>query len=110
MIVFDLAAFNSDSRHQRRSPSFVPHSVDQPNRSNSREHAGLMGWPEHFYKARQHMQNSEGFRQHANSLSARAMQLSIYGSTVCSLLDVLSRSEVLIIVQFLYTSARTVCL
>ncbi|GMN71676.1 hypothetical protein TIFTF001_051867 [Ficus carica] len=41
-----------------------------------------MGWPEHFYKGRQQTQNSEGFRQHANSLSARAMQLSIYGSMV----------------------------
>lgn len=82
VIIFDIAAFESESKLQRRSSSFVPHSVDHPHRPLSREHGGLMSWPEHFYKPRQHKQNSEWITQQANSLSTRAMQLSIYGSMV----------------------------
>ncbi|KAH7570797.1 hypothetical protein JRO89_XS05G0192100 [Xanthoceras sorbifolium] len=50
--------------------------------SLSKEHGYLMTWPEHFYKARQQKQNLEGTDHKANSLSARAMQLSIFGSMI----------------------------
>lgn len=43
-----------------------------------------MSWPEHFYKLRQDNQSTEGDRWKSNSLSYKAMQLSIFGSMVCS--------------------------
>ncbi|KAK9277152.1 hypothetical protein L1049_006691 [Liquidambar formosana] len=80
VIIVDIAAFEAHGALQRRSSSLLPHSVDQTPRSLSRE--GLMSWPENFYKPRQHDQNPEGTDQQASSLSARAMQLSIFGSMV----------------------------
>jgi hypothetical protein len=44
-----------------------------------------MSWPENFYRPRERKPNSEGTYRPANSLSARAMQLSIFGSMVCSI-------------------------
>lgn len=41
-----------------------------------------MSWPEHFYKHNNHEQISAGIQRQTNSLSARAMHLSIYGSMV----------------------------
>lgn len=79
VIIFDIAAFESDRTLIRGPSSFVSPVVDHPHRSPSGEHSGFMSWPEHFQKA-----NPEGIDQQANSLSARAMQLSIYGSMVCS--------------------------
>ena len=84
VIVFDIAAFEANRALHRRSSSLVPHSVDHPSRSLSREHFGLMSWPEQFYKPRQHHQNPEGTDQQATNLSARAMQLSVFGSMVHS--------------------------
>ncbi|GAV67504.1 cNMP_binding domain-containing protein/Na_H_Exchanger domain-containing protein [Cephalotus follicularis] len=82
VIIFDIAAFEADNALPRRSSTLLPHSGDQFHRPISREHSGLMSWPEHFYKANVHKQNSQGIDQKANSLSAKAMQLSIYGSMV----------------------------
>lgn len=80
-----MAAFESDSKLRRRSSSFLPQSVDLLNRPFSRYHDSLLSWPENFYEPRQNDENSEAVdQQQANSLSARAMQLSIYGSMVCS--------------------------
>ncbi|KAF8021108.1 hypothetical protein BT93_G1514 [Corymbia citriodora subsp. variegata] len=81
VIIFDVAAFEADSTLQRSS-SLLPHSVDHPLRTHSREHGGLMSWPKHFYKARQQRQSHEEINQHTNSMSARAMQLGVYGSMV----------------------------
>ncbi|KAF8037895.1 hypothetical protein BT93_B0666 [Corymbia citriodora subsp. variegata] len=81
VIIFDVAAFEADSALQRSS-SLLPHSVDHPLRTHSREHGGLMSWPKHFYKARQQRQSHEEINQHTNSMSARAMQLGVYGSMV----------------------------
>ncbi|XP_027344134.1 sodium/hydrogen exchanger 8 isoform X2 [Abrus precatorius] len=80
VIVFDIAAFEADSAPVRRSSSLLSHGADHPHRSLRREHSGLMSWPEHFYKQKHHKQRSEG--RQTNSMSARAMQLSIYGSMV----------------------------
>lgn len=82
VIIFDISAFEADRGLQRRSSSLVPHSADQPSRSLSREHGDLMSWPEHFYKLRQDNQSTEGDRWKSNSLSYKAMQLSIFGSMV----------------------------
>ncbi|KAH9794274.1 Sodium/hydrogen exchanger 7 [Citrus sinensis] len=89
VIIFDIAAFEADKAVVRRTSSLFSHSSDQPHKSLSREHGNLMSWPEHFYKARQQKQNSEETDRKANSLSARAMQLSIFGNMV----DVQRRSR-----------------
>nr|AGW30210.1 SOS1 [Nitraria tangutorum] len=82
VIIFDIAAFETEKTLMRRQSSLISHSADQPHKSLSREHGGLMSWPENFFLAKQHKQNPEG-KTYAktNSLSAKAMQLSIFGST-----------------------------
>ncbi|TQD74358.1 hypothetical protein C1H46_040114 [Malus baccata] len=83
VIIFDMAAFESDSALIRRSSPFVSSAIDHhPHGSFTGEHSGLMSWPEQISKAKQQKQNPEGIDQQNNSLSARAMQLSIYGSMV----------------------------
>ncbi|CAN6727945.1 unnamed protein product [Malus baccata var. baccata] len=83
VIIFDIAAFESDSALIRRSSSFISNGVDHhPHRSLPREHSGLMSWPDDIFKAKQQKQNPEGIDRQINSLSARAMQFSIYGSMV----------------------------
>ncbi|XP_057417543.1 sodium/hydrogen exchanger 7-like isoform X2 [Lotus japonicus] len=59
VIVFDIAAFEANA---------------------AREHSDLMSWPEHFYNQKHHKQSSERIGQHSRSLSARALQISIYGT------------------------------
>jgi hypothetical protein len=78
--VFDIAAFEPDTALVKKSSSRSSHAMDHPHRSFRKQHSGLMSWPEHFYTQNQHKQNSE---HQSNSLSARAMQLSKYGSMVC---------------------------
>jgi len=78
--VFDIAAFELDAALVKKSSSQLSQAVDHSRRSFRTEHSGLMSWPEHFYRQNQHKQSSE---QQSNSLSARAMQLSIFGSMVC---------------------------
>ncbi|KAB1216544.1 Sodium/hydrogen exchanger 7 [Morella rubra] len=87
VIIFDIAAFEADSALQRRS-SWLPPAPDHPHKS------GLMSWPENFFKPRQHKQNSEGNDQPANSLSARAMQLSIYGSMFLRFAPILCKVDI----------------
>ncbi|KAK6281202.1 hypothetical protein POUND7_015027 [Theobroma cacao] len=84
VIIFDIATHEADTVLQRSSSSF-----NHSHRTLSREHGGLMSWPEHFYNAKQHVQNHGATDQQANRLSARAMQLSIFGSMV----DVRRRSR-----------------
>ncbi|WJX46913.1 Son of sevenless 1 [Trifolium repens] len=79
VIVFDIAAFEPDTALVKKSSSRSSHAMDHPHRSFRKQHSGLMSWPEHFYTQNQHKQNSE---HQSNSLSARAMQLSKYGSMV----------------------------
>ncbi|KAJ8774727.1 hypothetical protein K2173_017173 [Erythroxylum novogranatense] len=82
VIVFDITAFETHSSLQRRPSSLLSHSVEYNHRTPSREHGRLMSWPEHFYKPRQHKQKPRGADRPSDSLSARAMQLSIFGSMV----------------------------
>ena len=83
VIIFDIAAFEADGALRRGSSSLV--SVDHPQRSFTREHGGLMSWPENLYKPREREQNCVGTCRSENSLPVRAMQLSIFGSMVCSI-------------------------
>nr|AVA17733.1 SOS1-like protein 1 [Populus grandidentata] len=80
VIIFDIAAFEADGALRRGSSSLV--SVDHPQRSFTREHGGLMSWPENLYKPREREQNCVGTCRSENSLPVRAMQLSIFGSMV----------------------------
>ncbi|OVA16560.1 Cyclic nucleotide-binding domain [Macleaya cordata] len=57
VIVIDMAAVEVDSTLQRRS-SWVSTAAEPP-RCLSREHGGLMSWPEHMYKRKQHNHQSE---------------------------------------------------
>ncbi|XP_061986019.1 sodium/hydrogen exchanger 8-like isoform X1 [Populus nigra] len=80
VIIFDIAAFEADGALRRGSSSLV--LVDHPHRSFTREYGGLMSWPENLYKQREREQNCVGTCRSENSLSVRAMQLSIFGSMV----------------------------
>lgn len=82
VIVFDMASVEAESGLQRWSSS-RSQLGDRPPRLLSKEHGGLMSWPENFFIQKHHHQNHpERTDQHANSFSARAMQLSIFGSMV----------------------------
>ncbi|KAK2965023.1 hypothetical protein RJ639_029518 [Escallonia herrerae] len=67
---------------ERRASSIAPHSVDHPFRSVSGEHVGLMSWPELFYKPGEHHEDPKEHDEPANNLSARVMQLSMFGSMI----------------------------
>ncbi|XP_020699162.1 sodium/hydrogen exchanger 8 isoform X1 [Dendrobium catenatum] len=73
VIFFDLGAAEMDS--QRRTVSRISQS-NEPVRASSSNHEGLMSWPENFFTARNSFVNETT----QTSLSARAMELSIYGS------------------------------
>uniref|UniRef100_A0A1J3FAF8 Sodium/hydrogen exchanger 7 n=1 Tax=Noccaea caerulescens TaxID=107243 RepID=A0A1J3FAF8_NOCCA len=80
-IIFNVGAFGADRTLYRRPSSLTPprgSSSDQLQRSFSKEHRGLMSWPESIYKAKQQQE----INRKTLSLSERAMQLSIFGSMV----------------------------
>lgn len=79
VILFEIGGFEG---LQRRASSLISHGGagvgDNP--SPTREHSGLMSWPEGSFKSRRHLSEI------GNNFSARAMQLSMYGSMVRSIL------------------------
>ena len=80
VIIFDMAALQSNNILNQSSSS-----ADHLQRSPSRDHSGLMSWPQLLSAPRPpQKQKSEKTERPAESLSAKAMQLSIYGSMVCS--------------------------
>ncbi|CAI9096868.1 OLC1v1033109C1 [Oldenlandia corymbosa var. corymbosa] len=81
VIVCDMVGFETSRTLQRR-PSLVPPPVDHPSGSFSKQHSGLMSWPAQFHEARQQKNDLEKGDGAGNNLSARAMQLSIFGSMV----------------------------
>lgn len=82
--MLDIAAFEANRSLQRRNSSLISHTKDHPTLSRSREHVGLMSWPEQFYMpAQPHEHPVAETDEHANNLSVKAMQLSMYGSMVC---------------------------
>ncbi|GAB4848155.1 Son of sevenless 1 [Ancistrocladus abbreviatus] len=82
VIMLDIAAYEADNTMQRRPSSFMLHSADHLSRSLSREHRGLMSWPENFNEQGKHSQMRGETDEQTNNLSARALQLSIFGSMV----------------------------
>ncbi|KAJ0973297.1 hypothetical protein J5N97_021256 [Dioscorea zingiberensis] len=81
IIFFDIRTTEADGALQQRSASWSSQSME-PLRNHSREHAGLLSWPESFYKARSHHQSPNEDERKSNHLSAKAAELSIYGSMV----------------------------
>lgn len=77
VIMFDITAFEANRALQRRSSSSVSHQIDHPPRTLSRQHGDFMSWPQ-----QPHDNPKEEIDQQANSLSVRAMQLSIFGSMI----------------------------
>lgn len=81
--MLDIASFEANKSLQRRTSSLISHTKDHPTMSLSREHGGLMSWPEQFYRPTQpHEQPVAEPSEHANNLSLKAMQLSMFGSMV----------------------------
>nr|XP_043623199.1 sodium/hydrogen exchanger 8-like [Erigeron canadensis]XP_043623200.1 sodium/hydrogen exchanger 8-like [Erigeron canadensis]XP_043623201.1 sodium/hydrogen exchanger 8-like [Erigeron canadensis] len=82
VIFYDIVGFEASRTLQRRTSSLMSHGGDNPSRSPAREHSGLMSWPERHSKSRQHLEHSNEIDQHGNNFSARAKQLSLYGSMI----------------------------
>ncbi|KAL3652883.1 Son of sevenless 1 [Castilleja foliolosa] len=80
VIILDIAGLESRTLLRRQSSLISPHSVDHPTGSFGRMRSGLMNWPEQTFKSKHHDQD-EAYEQD-NNLSARAMQLSVYGSMI----------------------------
>ncbi|KAJ6809520.1 sodium/hydrogen exchanger 8 [Iris pallida] len=80
VIIFDISTTESEGallkRYAPRLSTFI-----EPPRNLSRDHEGLLSWPENLLKSREHQSFNEGDRG-ATTLSAKAMELSIYGSMV----------------------------
>ncbi|KAL0793297.1 hypothetical protein Bca101_064674 [Brassica carinata] len=82
VIIFNIGAFGAHRTLQRKPSSLSSpigsSSEHQLQRSSSKEHRGLMSWPESIYKPEQ----QEEINRKALNLSEQARQLSIFGSKV----------------------------
>ncbi|KAK9065117.1 hypothetical protein SSX86_016500 [Deinandra increscens subsp. villosa] len=76
VIMFEVSGFEGSGGLQRRASSLISHG-DNP--SPTREHSGLMSWPQGSFKSRRHPSEID---HHGKNFSARAMQLSMYGSMI----------------------------
>jgi hypothetical protein len=88
VLFFDVANLEVDlSLH--RTKSVLSQVGGEMLRSHSKEHAGLLSWPESFYRSprgpQKDSQNEIESPAKGSTFSARALQLSMYGSMVCSL-------------------------
>ncbi|KAL6505913.1 Son of sevenless 1 [Orobanche hederae] len=80
VMILDMAGFEASITLQKRPSALISHSVDHPSGSVGRERGGLMSWPKQMSKSKYH--DGEVPYEQANNLSARAMQLSIFGSMI----------------------------
>ncbi|XP_073024489.1 sodium/hydrogen exchanger 8-like isoform X4 [Primulina eburnea] len=81
VIIFDIAGYDPSRTLCKRSSSRISQPADLPSGSLGREqHSGLMSWPEQFFNPKLH--DLEASNRQGNNLSARAMQLSIFGSMI----------------------------
>ncbi|XP_076883383.1 sodium/hydrogen exchanger 8-like [Bidens hawaiensis] len=79
VIMYEISGFEGNASLQRRTSSLISHGGPGDNPSLTREHSGLMSWPQGSFKSRKH---SSAVDHHSNNFSARAMQLSMYGSMI----------------------------
>ena len=82
VILMDMATLQADSTLPKRKSSLSLH--EQSSRSLTREHGSLLSWPEHHYNSHQHLADGKETDENRNNFSAKAMQLSMFGSTVTS--------------------------
>ncbi|XP_026662993.1 sodium/hydrogen exchanger 7 isoform X2 [Phoenix dactylifera] len=82
VIFFDIGTVEAEGALQKRSASWVSQAGIELPRNLSREHGGLLSWPENLYKGRGCNQSPDESDKQPISLSAKAMELSIYGSMV----------------------------
>ncbi|XP_057544357.1 sodium/hydrogen exchanger 8 isoform X1 [Amaranthus tricolor] len=80
VILMDMATLQADSTLPKRKSSLSLH--EQSSRSLTREHGSLLSWPEHHYNSHQHLADGKETDENRNNFSAKAMQLSMFGSTV----------------------------
>ncbi|CAA0811542.1 Sodium/hydrogen exchanger 7 [Striga hermonthica] len=80
VITLDIAGFEAGRILQKGSSSIISRSADYPSGSLVRDHGGLMSWPEQMFISKHH--DPEASYEQGSNLSARAMQLSIYGSMI----------------------------
>ncbi|KAK1263899.1 Sodium/hydrogen exchanger 7 [Acorus gramineus] len=79
VIFFDIGSLEAEGTLQKRSHSWL-HSAEHP--GIHRDHGGLMSWPEQYYKARSLDDQQHPDKRRANSLSTKAMELSMFGGVV----------------------------
>ncbi|XP_073065728.1 sodium/hydrogen exchanger 7-like isoform X2 [Primulina eburnea] len=79
-IIFEIAGYDGSRTLCKRSSTRISQSADHPSGSLGREHSGLMSWPEQFFHPK--LEDLEALNQQENDLSARAVQLSIFGSLI----------------------------
>lgn len=85
VITFDISAPEADVVLLKGSTSRLSSSIE-PTRSHYREHEGLLSWPENFYKLKD--QTASEADKRPNNFSSKAMELSIYGSKVWSIIQI----------------------
>jgi len=82
IIFFDMGRASEAQADLQRTASLLSHSHELP-RTMSKEHSGLLRWPESFRRSRgAHSASLSEIRNQPGSFSARALQLSMYGSMV----------------------------
>ncbi|KAK1313564.1 Sodium/hydrogen exchanger 7 [Acorus calamus] len=79
VIFFDIGSLEAEGTLQKRSHSWL-HSAEHS--GIHRDHGGLMSWPEQYYKAKPLDDQQHPHERRANSLSAKAMELSMFGGMV----------------------------
>lgn len=83
IIFFDIGRALEGDADLQRSVSLLSQGGHDPPRTMSKEHSGLLSWPESFRRSRApHSGSLAEIRNQQGSFSARALQLSMYGSMV----------------------------
>eukprot|EP01018_Ginkgo_biloba_P028675 Gb_12290 [translate_table: standard] len=85
IIIFDFSSIRNEGHLRRASGSFLSHSLRIPGRL-SHEHEGLVSWPKKQYSSEQPSDKTAikpGSNQGLSKrLSAKAMELSVFGSSM----------------------------
>jgi len=82
IIFFDMGRASEAEADLQRTTSLLSHGHEL-SRTMNKEHSGLLRWPESFRRSRgQHSASLSEIRNQPGSFSARALQLSMYGSMV----------------------------
>ncbi|KAL6847481.1 hypothetical protein ACP4OV_023334 [Aristida adscensionis] len=82
IIFFEVGRISEAEADLQRTVSLLS-QTHEPSRSLIKEHSGLLSWPESFRKSRgPHNVSLSEVRSQPGGFSARALQLSMYGSTI----------------------------